>query len=439
MQDIAMKKLIILSVFIFSAIVLPSRADYLVVPVKGVIDGGLAAFVERTVEEADELNADGIIFHVDTPGGRVDSAVYIKDTILSTRISTIAFVDKNAISAGSLISLACDSLYMATGASIGAATAVDLQGKKASEKMISYFRAQMRATAEAKGRRADIAEAMVDEQIEIEGVTEKGQLITLTYTEALDLGISDGTVETIEEVLASLGNENTPYKWVHPNWAENVVRFITHPIVSSLLMSIGFLGLLIEIRTPGWGIGGTIALIALALFFVSHYIVRLAGVGELLLFAAGVVFLTLELLVIPGFGIAGVAGIGCIIASLYLSLVGRMPEAGDFTKAFFSLGAAFVIVVVGSIVLLRLLPRIHLYNKLVLATVENSREGFTSADTLADIIGARGITLSDLRPAGKAEINGRRMDVVTEGDYIEKGAAVVVEEAHGSRIVVRKE
>ena len=203
-----MKKILI---FVFSFLVYTvsnSLAEFVIVPIEGTIDGGLAAFVERTVNEAQENGKEGIIFRVDTPGGRIDSAVYIKDTILDVEIPTAAFVDKSAISAGALISIACDSIYMSTGSSIGAATAVDIQGQKASEKVISYFRAQMRATAEAKGRRADIAEAMVDEELEIEGISKKGMLVTLTYKEALEVGISNGTVDTIEEVLSLLGRED---------------------------------------------------------------------------------------------------------------------------------------------------------------------------------------------------------------------------------------
>ena len=433
-----MKKQVIYMFMMVVGIISPLQADFLVVPVENVIDGGLAAFIERIVTEAEKEQAEGIIFHIDTPGGRIDSAVDIKDTILNAHVPTVAFIDKNAISAGALISLACDSIYMSTGASIGAATAVDLQGQKASEKIISYFRAQMRATAEANGRRPDIAEAMVDEELAIEGVIAKGMLLTLTYTEALKFGISDGTVETIDEVLGILGRKGAPVVRAEPNWAENVVRFLTHPIVSSLLMSIGFLGLIIELKTPGWGIGGTVALIALALFFGSHYIVRLAGVGELLLFTAGIVLLILELFVLPGFGIAGVSGIGLILVSLYLSLVGRIPQVDDFTRAAYTFGLAFVIGVAGIVILLRILPRTPLYKKLILATVENTKQGFTSAETFADIVGAHGIALSDLHPAGKAEINGRRLDVVTEGGFIEKETPVVVTEVHGSKIVVRE-
>jgi len=433
-----MKAVLTYALLLLSFAAPPAEAGVMVVPVEKVIDGGLAEFVRRCVREAEEEKAEAIIFHVDTPGGRIDSAVDIKDTILGAETLTVAFVDKNAISAGSLISIACDSIYMATGSSIGAATAVDLQGKKASEKVISYFRAQMRAAAEANGRRTDIAEAMVDDEIEIENVTEKGKLLTLTYGEALELGISDGTADSIEEVLSLLGKEGTAVKWMKPNWAENVVRFLTHPVVSSLLMSIAFLGLIIEIKTPGWGIGGTLGLIALALFFGSHYIVHLAGLGELLLFGLGLVLLALEIFVIPGFGIAGISGIALIIISLYLSLIGRIPHYNDFSTAAYVLGGAILLSVAGTLLLVRALPGTIFYRKMVLETVESAEEGYASPGTNHDILGARGTALSDLRPSGKALIKGRRIDVVTEGDYIPKGSEIEVTEVHGARVLVRR-
>ena len=433
-----MKKILILAFSFMIYTVSNSLAEFVIVPIEGVIDGGLAAFIERAVNEARENGKEGIIFRVDTPGGRIDSAVYIKDTILDTEIPTAAFVDKSAISAGALISIACDSIYMSTGSSIGAATAVDIQGKKASEKVISYFRAQMRATAEAKGRRADIAEAMVDEELEIEGISKKGMLVTLTYKEALEVGISNGTVDTIEEVLSRLGREDAEVIEYRLNWAEQVVRFLTHPIVSSLLMSIGFLGLLIEIKTPGWGVGGTIALIALALFFGSHYIVMLAGIEELLLFTVGIILFALEIFIIPGFGIAGVGGIALILLSLYLSLVGRMPHPQDFLNAAYTVGWSFLITIFLGYIVLRIFPRTPFFNKLTLATVESAQEGYQSVDTLSNLVGEKGITLNNLRPVGKAEINNIRIDVVTEGDYIEKNTPVIVTEVHGSRIVVRE-
>ncbi len=433
------KKVLLPFIFLLSFTTSNARAEFAVVPIKKTIDGGLAAFVERAINEAQQEEKEGIIFHIDTPGGRIDSAVYIKDTILKAKLPTIAFVDKNAISAGALISIACDSLYMSTGASIGAATAVDLQGKKASEKVISYFRAQMRATAEAKGRRPDIAEAMVDEELEIEGVSKKGMLVTLTYSEALELGISNGTVETIDEVLTSLGRENAAIVEYRLNWAELVVRFLTHPMISSLLMSIGFIGLIIEIRTPGWGIGGTIALIALALFFGSHYIVRLAGLGELLLFAIGVILLAVEIFIIPGFGIAGIAGTALIFIGLYLSFMGSIPDPEDFTRATYTIGWSILFTIIAGYIIIRTLPKTQLFNKLTLETVESTTEGFTSAETLSALVGKKGIALNNLRPAGKADINGSRMDVVSEGEYIERDTPIVISEVHGSRIVVKKD
>lgn len=415
-----------------------AAASVMVVPIEKVIDGGLAEFVHRAITEAEDARSDGIVFHVDTPGGRIDSAVDIKDAILKTSIPTTAFVDRNAISAGSLISLACDSIYMSTGASIGAATAVDLEGRKATEKIISYFRAQMRATAEANGRRADIAEAMVDEEIAIDGITEKGKLLTLTYSEALDLGISDGTVDTLDGVLARLGMSGSAIERMKPNWAENLVRLFTHPVVSSLLMSIGFLGLLIELRTPGWGIPGTLGLIALMLFFGSHYIVRLVGVGELILFAAGIILLTLEVFVIPGFGITGVSGIALIVISLYLSLIGRVPYPGDYRVAAYTFAGAIALMFVGAALVVWLFPYTPFYGKLVLQESEHASQGFSSARTESELLGMTGMTLSDLRPSGKAEFGGRRIDVVTEGDYIEKGTPVTVDSVSGARVVVRK-
>jgi membrane-bound serine protease (ClpP class) len=427
--------LIILFLFLTSSSVV---AAFLEVPIEGTIDGGLAAFVSRNVDDAEKMHADGIIFHVNTPGGRIDSAVDIKDAILNSKVKTIAFVDKSAISAGSLISLACDSIYMAAGSSIGAATAVDLEGKKASEKVISYMRAQMRATAQAKHRRTDIAEAMVDEDIAISGLTVKGKLLTLTYSEALGVGISNGTVTDINDVLDRLGKKNTPIIESRINWAERVVRFLTDPIVSSLLLTIGFLGLIMELKAPGWGIGGTIALIALGLFFGSHYIVKLAGILEILLFAAGVILVIFEIFVAPGFGIPGVLGIILILASFFLSLVGKMPSRGDFVTAAHTMGWTFLFTVALGYFVIRYLPKTKLFNKIIMAKVEDASEGFSSADTASELVGMTGTATSNLRPAGKAEINGRRLDVVTEGEYILKGAAIVVTEVHGSRIVVKE-
>ena len=412
-----------------------------VVPIEGMIDGGLAAFVERVVEEADEQSVDAIVFEVNTFGGRVDAAVTIRDAILNSEARTVAFINKRAISAGALISLACQKIVMTKGASIGAATAVDMEGQKASEKVISYFRAEMRATAEKTGRSPEIAEAMVDEEVEIPDLSPKGELLTMTTEEALNYQIADETAETLSQVLNFYDLSHEEILRLKPNWAEQVVRFLTHPIVSSLLMTLGFLGLIFEVRTPGWGVGGTVGVLSLGLFFGSHFIVQLAGWEELLLFILGAGLLLTEVLFIPGFGVVGILGIVMMFASLFLSLVGRVDllTAEEVWGAVTRVGASMLLTMVLSVLILRSLPKINAWNRLILQTEERRTEGFSSApQENQEFMGTSGVALTMLRPVGTGLFNGRRLSVVSEGVYIEKDSAIQIVEVEGSRIVVRE-
>ncbi len=433
-----MIRIAIIAFLLCSFISQPASADRIyIIPIKGVIDGGLAKFIERAVDEAQGKDASAIIFDINTPGGRVDSATIIRDAILNASIPTIAFINHNAISAGALISLACKEIVMTPGSSIGAATAVDLSGKKASEKVISYMRAEMRATAEATGRNPRIAEAMVDEEIEIEDVTIEGKLLTLTTEEALKLTISDRTVKNLDDLLDQMDISGRPPIIMKPNWAENIVRFLTHPAVSSLLMTIGFLGLIFEVKTPGWGIGGTIALIALGLFFGSHLIVRLAGFEALLVFAIGVILLIAEIFFIPGFGIAGIMGIIALVLSLFLSLTGKFPTSQDVTNAFLAMGASLLMTIVLTILLFKYGPKTSLYGKIVLSSEEKVAEGFISQTSYKNLVGARGVALTLLRPSGMGLFGDQRLPIVTEGEFIPKDTAIVIIKVEGARIVVR--
>ncbi len=421
-----------------------------VVPIKDVVDRGLAAFVERAIKEAEKLGVDAIIFEIDTPGGRVDAALIIRDAILYTETKTIAFINPRAISAGALISLAADHIVMSEGGTIGAATAVDLQGKKASEKVISYFRSEMKATAEKTGRPTDLAEAMVDEDVDIPDLAPKGKLLTLTTEEALQYKIADHKVEKLDrdeklqEVLGLYDLSGARIIRVETNWAEVLARFFTHPIVSSLLMSLGFLGLLFELRTPGWGVGGSVGLISLGLFFWSHYLVHLAGWEGPLLFAAGAIMLLIEVLYIPGFGLVGLAGIVSIMAGLFASLMGGVEYMTFWTmkevsRAVTSMGLAFILSILVSILVLRSLPRISFWNKLILQAAEKTEEGFRSSPSEYEhLVGATGLALTMLRPAGTGTFSGRRLDVVSEGDYIEKHKVIKIIAVEGSKIVVRQ-
>src|SRR5512146_1816021 len=293
--------------------------------IDGEIDLGMAPYVVRVVHEAEKNNADAIIFRINTFGGRLDAATQIEDAIMGTKILTIAFINNRAISAGALISLSCNKITMVPGSSIGASTVVDQAGNKQSEKYQSNMRSEMRDTAERNGGRTDIAQGMVDERIVIPGLVDSTQLVTLTTDEALKYGIADVQVSDLNEVLKAFNLQGAEIVKVDENWAEEVVKFLNNAIVSSILIMIGFFGLIAEIKTPGWGVPGTVGIIALALFFGSSYILELASIMDILLFVVGLVLLALEIFVIPGFGIAGIAGIILIFVSIFLSLTPGGP------------------------------------------------------------------------------------------------------------------
>ncbi|HIA85775.1 MAG TPA: nodulation protein NfeD [Candidatus Marinimicrobia bacterium] len=424
------------------------------VPIHKTIDLGLPAFIERAIAEAKEDKASAIVFDIDTFGGRVDGATEIKNAILQldSSITTVAFITGEAASAGALISLACTKIVMTKGASIGAATAVDIQGNKASEKVISYMRSMMRSTAEARGRSPILAEAMVDDSIgfshvvvrgdsleasDLEG-SKKGKLLTLSTTQALKFGIADHSVETLPEVLEFLGMSGAQIKEMDVNWSEKLVRFLTDPIVSSLLMTLGFLGLLFEIQSPGWGIPGTVGIVALSLFFGATLFAELATMEELLILLVGVALVLAEVLVIPGFGVVGIMGIITIMLGLYLMLIPKHPLPSDLSSASWGLVIGLAGGLVGIFLMGRVLIRSRFWQKITLPFTERSSEGYSTSIGLEELVGSHGEAITDLRPAGQVSIAARRISAVSEGDFINKGDSVEVLSVEGYRVMVRK-
>jgi len=422
-----------------SSFSLPQDKIY-VAYIEGEIDLGLSPYIKRVISEAEKNNASAIIFKINTFGGRVDAATQIKDAIIGTDILTVAFINNRAISAGALIAISCKKIIMVPGGSIGAATVVDQEGEKVGEKYQSYMRSEMRSTAEKNGRRTDIAQGMVDERIVVPGLVDSTQLITLTSNEALEYGFADTLFENINEVYSFFGLESAEVIDVSPNWAEDVVRFLNNPIISSILIMIGFFGLFAEIKSPGWGVPGTAGLIALSLFFGSSYILQLASMIEILMFIAGVVLLVVEVFVIPGFGIAGIGGILLIIASLFLALVGGDPflDFEDISMAIIQLSVSLLLALILIFLLARFLPKSSIFKKFILSVEEKTSEGFTSREISTELIGAKGIALTTLRPAGTAEINGKRVDVVTDSEYIENGKNIEVIKVEGMKVLVRE-
>ncbi|MHB8765786.1 MAG: NfeD family protein [Deferrisomatales bacterium] len=422
----------------------PRPAVVYAVPVEGVIDLGLAPFLSRVLAEAEAQGAAAVVLEINTFGGRLDAAVLIRDALLGSQVPTVAFVNRRAISAGALIGLACEKIAVTGGATIGAATPVaggapGAETQPVAEKTVSYVRKEFRATAESRGRPPLVAEAMVDADVEIPGLVEKGKLLTLTTEEALAQGVADFRADTLADVLEHLGLAGAEVRRPTPTWAELVVRFLTNPVVSSLLMSLGVLGILVEIRTPGFGVPGLVGVTSLALFFWGHWLVQLAGWEELLLAGLGVVLVALEVLVLPGFGVAGVLGIAALLGGLGLTLVGAGATWGAVGAAAGRVALSLLLAIGAALALLRVLPQLPFGRRLVLETELPARDGFGSAPA-GDRrwLGRQGVSRSPLRPSGIAEFDGERVDVVSQGEMIDAGTPVEVVQVEGNRVVVRK-
>ncbi|MFW5725324.1 MAG: NfeD family protein, partial [Bacteroidota bacterium] len=300
---------------------------------------------QRAFEDADSLGADVILIHMNTYGGQVDVADSIRTRIMQSRIPVMVFIDNNAASAGALISIATDRIYMRPGANIGAATVVDQTGEVVADKFQSYMRSMMRSTAEAKDRDPDIAQAMVDPSVEIEGVIEEGKVLTFTASEALRWGFSEGTAENIEEVMSQAGMEDYTLVEQELTTMDKIINFLIHPVVSGLLIMMILGGIYFELQTPGVGFPILLAVFAAMLYFAPLYLEGLASYWEVILFLLGLVLLAVEIFAIPGFGVAGILGITFMVSGLALAMVGN--QGPDFTGVPLSdVGQAFLIVII---------------------------------------------------------------------------------------------
>lgn len=411
---------IFLLLILFSPLQADSDLVYLI-PVHGVIDLGMASFVRRAVREAHESKAQIIIIEIDTPGGRIDAALDISDTLLKSEIPLISFI-KEATSAGVLIAISAKDIVMTPTGTIGAA-----QPWPKDEKVISFWTSKLRVVAQARGRDPTLVAAMADADIEIEGVIERGKLLSLTAQEALRLNLADKILGSRKEVLAYY-TKQAQMIVLHPAYVERLASFVTGPIVSSILLSIGFWAMVAEIFTVGWGVAGIIGLASFALFFWGHLIAGLVGWEVFLLFGLGIALLIGEFFV-PG-GILGLLGIGGIAASIILA--SPSPQQG-----IIYLSVAFLSSVVMALILFKVFGKSRLFGRIILATSEKAGLGYTAPPKQLDLLGKKGKTITPLRPAGIAEFEGRRVDVVSEGEFIPQDTSVKVIKVEGGRVVVR--
>ena len=423
-----------------SVLAAPAAAQKQVVrvPVTGTVEMGLAPFIERVIEEAEAGGAAAVVLDIETQGGRVDAALRITSAVSRSQVPVYAFVNMYAYSAGAMIALSTRRVLMREGAVMGAATPVDGSGTKASEKMVSAMRAQMRAMTEARGLDPAVAEAMVDEELAIPGVVERGKLLTVTTQEAVDLGYATSVADW-EGVLAALDLPPADVTEASVNWAERIVRFFTNPVIAPFLLSLGFLGLLVEVKTAGFGLAGTAGLISLALFFGAHLLIGLAGAEDIILVGVGVVLVLIEILVVPGFGIFGIAGIAALLGGLFMAQIGNLPTRADMVQAGSVLLAAMVLISMTAWSLLRSLPGSWRLRRsgVILGESTDRDEGYTSAEVRSELVGSVGVAITDLRPAGVGLFGDERVDVVSESEWIEEGTHIRVLSAEGYRHVVR--
>jgi len=400
---------------------------------------------QKAFEKAYAEKADLMLIHMNTYGGMVDAADSIRTKILNSKIPVYVFIDNNAASAGALISIACDSIYMIAGANIGAATVVDQAGEVVPDKFQSYMRSMMRSTAEAKGRDPMIAQAMVDPSIYIAGISDSGKVLTFTTSEAIKFGFAEGKASSIEEVLKLAGHENyeiIPHKL---SGTDRIINMLIHPAVSGILIMIIIGGLYFEIQTPGIGFPLAASVLAALLYFAPLYLEGMASNWEVLIFVLGVILLLVEIFAIPGFGVAGITGITLIVAGLSFAMVDTIGDS-PFSVDYIALAKSFFIVIIAvfSSVLLSLYlsQRIFSTNRfghLALDTIQNKSDGFTSADQgYTAMIGKNGRTFSILRPSGKVIIDDEMYDATAVSGYINADTDVVVLSYQTGQLFVRK-
>ena len=438
-------KVFLLSILpIFNIIGESEKKKVLVGKIDNNIDPRTNRYSKLLLEEASENDYDIVVIEMDTYGGAVNDADDIRTRILDFEIPIYVWINKDAASAGALISIACDSIYMSSGASIGAATVVTGDGTQAPDKYQSYMRSIMRSTAEAKGRDPKIAEAMVDEDIEVDSISMEGKVITFSTKEAIKYGFCDAELNSVDEIMERQGIEDYEITKFELGSTEDIISFFLNPVVSSILILLILGGLYFELQTPGIGFPIIASITALILYLVPYYLNGVAENWEIIMFFVGVILIMLEVFVIPGFGIFGITGLFTSIGSLILIMLNN--DMFDFTfvlsKDLVS-SSLSVLISVFSFLLILLFGGIKLtdtkaFKNIALAETQDISKGYISNKYSDDIVGKKGKSFTVLRPSGKVIINDMIYDATTEGEFIEKNKNIIVINSEGSSLRVKK-
>ena len=396
-----------------------------VVPIKGEINRATRSFVNDVVDDLNKENVDAIIFEIDTYGGEIDEAIKIKDTIISTNIPTISYVNNKAVSAGVLITIASEKVVMANNSTIGSAETIPN-----TEKVLSLWRSVLRDTAQLRGRNNQIIEAMADKDIVIDGINQRGKLVNLTANEALEHNIADYISNDYNEILANFNIDTSEIIEVKEGMQVKLAKYISSPYISSILLTLGFIGLVVEVLTPGFGLGGTISIMGFGLYFGGNILAGNSNWTSLALFVVGLILLVAEGM-IPGFGLPGIGGIVFIVAGTILAM-------DNMRTALISLSIAIIITTVVTIYLLKLGFKSKLFNNIILNNKLDKEKGYLSVNTMDHLLDKEGITLSELRPAGFIEIEGEKYDALSDGGFVAKNTQIKVVRVEGSKIFVRR-
>ncbi|HHV79290.1 MAG TPA: nodulation protein NfeD [Firmicutes bacterium] len=394
----------------------------IVAQLKGTVDYGMVRYLARAIERAKSTDASALIVEIDTLGGRVDAALDIREALDEYPRPSAAYVKGRAWSAGVLLSLSPQKLFMQSGSSIGSAEIRPLE-----EKALSAWRAELEAMAEKRGKDPRVAAAMADASVEIPGIIEKGRLLNLTAAKAKEIGFADGVVESLEDVLKAVGLPEASVEIVQWNGAEKIARFATDPTIAPLLLAAGIGGLFVEALVPGFGLPGLVGIVSLALFFGGRALAGLTGWGILVLFLAGLVLLTIEAF-IPGFGVFGISGIICLVVSIYMA----SGTGGDVLR---ELVISVVVAILFVAAMSRFAIRRGLWARLSLSDEVKGTAG-PSEGEVERLLGKKGISLTPLRPTGIARISGKRVDVITTGEFVAAGTEVEVVGVQGGRATV---
>lgn len=456
-----MKTILLFLLFVLSFSVSFANADDNIplvykIDIKREIDNTTWLYLSNGLKEAKKIGVDAVLIHLNTYGGQLDAADSMRTAILYSSIPVSVFIDNNAASAGALISIACKNIYMRKGANIGAATVVNQTGAAMPDKYQSYMRSMIRSTAEAQGcdtliqnidttfkwkRDPLIAEAMVDERVVIPNLIDTGKVLTLTAGEALKWGYCDGIAETTEEVINQyLGYKEYELKTYLPTWLDNVKGFLMNPVLQSLLIMLIIGGIYFEMQAPGMGFPSAVALIAAVLYFAPLYIDGLAQHWEIIIFIVGILFLLAEIFVIPGFGIAGIGGVVCIITGLTMSLLDNNDFNFEGVTSWDSMEAVITVlagVILGFVLMIWFTGRIGekgMFRKIALNT--DIEETIAVSFNVTGLVGAEGEAVTVLRPSGKVILNGDLYDAISNSGFIDSGTKVRVVHFENSQLYV---